>query len=153
MKKLAGLLLSMMLVLSMVGCAEEKKEVVVIPEFEVVVVTADADISITNETIADLDVKNADILKTSKKGDSTNNWTGVSLVEVLEKVGVTDFTTLTVEASDGYSADYTVDMANAAWIAYACDGEGLGEDGPVQTVIDGESGNTWMKNLTVITVQ
>ncbi len=156
MKKLVVLVLSMMLVLAMVGCTSEKQEddsAVAIPEFEVTVVTADGEVAITNETIADLEVKNADILKTSQKGDSTSNWTGVSLVDALDAVGVTEFTSLSIEASDGYAVEYTVDMANAAWIAYACDGAELGEDGPVQTVVDGESGNNWMKNLTVITVQ
>ncbi len=155
MKKLAALVLSLMLVLSMLGCGSESgsTEGASIPEFTVTVVTADGEVAITNETIADLEVKNADILKTSQKGDSTSNWTGVSLVEALEAVGVTEFAGLSVEASDGYAADYTVEMAEAAWIAYECDGEELGEDGPVQTVIEGESGSNWMKNLTVITVQ
>ena len=132
---------------------EEATEEVAIPEFSVKVVTADGEKEITQETIADLAVQNADITKMSKKGEKVNNWTGVLLSEALAAVEVTEFEGLTVEASDGYTADYTKEMADAAWIAYECDGELLGDHGPVQTVLDGESGNTWMKNLTVITVK
>ncbi|MFI3237465.1 MAG: molybdopterin-dependent oxidoreductase [Lachnospiraceae bacterium] len=153
MKKVLSIVLSMMLVCTMFACAAETtEEAATIPAFEVTVVTADGEVTITEATIADLEVVNKDVVKSSKSGETTNNWTGVNLMDALAEVGVESFTTLSVEASDGYAADYDLEMAEATLIAYLMDGEELGEDGPVNTVIDGGSASAWMKNFTKVTV-
>ncbi len=158
MKKFRMAALAAMLVVSLMGCGakeeskEEKKEVA-IPEFSVEVVTADETTTITNETIADLTVVNKDLVKKAKQGDKTNNWSGVSLMDALKEVGVTEAVALTIEATDGYAVDYTAEITEKALLTFEKDGEALGEDGPTNTVVEGEAANLWMKNVAKITVK
>ncbi|KKH59837.1 hypothetical protein DU75_07725 [Methanosarcina mazei] len=74
---------------------------------------------------------------------------------MLESAGVEDFTTVAVEAADGYSKEYTPDLVNTdkTILGTTVDGQKLGsEDGPVQLVIDGQSANMWIKNVAKIKV-
>ena len=99
-----------------------------------------------------------DIKATLKKKDGSTveqQWTGVLLSKVLEKAGVTEYTSLTAEAGDGYKKDYTPDIANSAdtIIGIKVDGQPLDEkSGPVELVAGSQSGNMWIKNLSKITV-
>lgn len=99
-----------------------------------------------------------DIKATMKKKDGSEveqSWTGVLLSKVLESAGVEDFTTVAVEAADGYSKEYTPDLVNTdkTILGTTVDGQKLGsEDGPVQLVIDGQSANMWIKNVAKIKV-
>lgn len=134
--------------------AEEAEAAVEIPAFEVKVVTADGEQMLTNESIAGLEIVNKDIVKQAKNGEKTSNWTGVSFLEALATVGVTEFETITIEATDGYAVDYTADIAEIALLTYERDGVALGEeDGPTNTVVEGQKANLWMKNIAVITVK
>lgn len=154
-KNLLTLTLAVLMIVGVTACAslaeDEKKGLV--PEFSVTVVTADGEKTLTDETIVDVAVVEKELVKSTKKGEYTNTWTGVALNDALKALDITEFTKLTVEASDGYSQEYTSEMVDSAILAYRCDGELLGEDGPVETVIDGQSGNLWMKNLVKITVE
>ncbi|MFI3175228.1 MAG: molybdopterin-dependent oxidoreductase [Bacillota bacterium] len=123
-----------------------------LPTFSVGVVTADGEMELTEESFAGLDVVEKEVLKTSQKGDETNTWTGVDFMSALATLGITEFETVSVEATDGYAQEYTMEIAGKAMLAYAKDGAGLGEDGPINTVVDGESGNMWMKNLSKIVI-
>ena len=154
MRKFKMAALAAVLVVSLMGCGtKEEKPEVAIPEFSVEVVTAEETTTITNETIEDLTIVNKDIVKKAKKGDKTNNWSGVSLVEALKEVGVTDAAELTIEATDGYAVDYTAEITEKALLTFERDGEPLGEDGPTNTVVEGESAKMWMKNIAKITVK
>ena len=134
--------------------AEEADAAVEIPAFEVKVVTADGEQMLTNESIAGLEIVNKDIVKQAKSGEKTSNWTGVSFLDALATVGVTEFETITIEATDGYAVDYTADIAEIALLTYERDGVALGEeDGPTNTVVEGQKANLWMKNIAVITVK
>ena len=99
-----------------------------------------------------------DVKATLKKKDGSTveqQWTGVLLSKALEKAGVTEYTSLTVEAGDGYKKDYTSDIANSAdtIIGIKVDGQPLDEkSGSVELVAGSQSGNMWIKNLTKITV-
>ncbi len=153
MKKIA-LLLTMVMSLSLVACGAEKETAeVAVPEFSITVVTVDGEQTLDQSMVADLAVSEAEILKTSKKGDTTSTWTGFDFTDALDLVGVTEYTTITVEATDGYAQEYTADVADAAMLVYLENGELLGEDGPLNTVIEGQSGNMWMKNLAKVIVE
>lgn len=142
--------------MGLVGCgttSTQEENAVSIPAFELVVVTEEAEVVVDESMIEGLAITEAELLKTSQKGDTTSTWTGCDLMEVLSIAGVTEFTTLSVEASDGYAQEYTYDMAQKTMLAFYENGELLGEDGPLNTVIEGESGSIWMKNLTKIIVE
>ena len=96
-------------------------------------------------------------VKKKKDGsDITENWQGVPLKEVLAAVGAADYQSVIVEAGDGYSQEYTLEIINReeTILGFVRDGEKLDEaDGPVQMVPAGESGSMYIKNLAKIIVQ
>lgn len=99
-----------------------------------------------------------DIKATLKKKDGSSveqQWTGVLLSRALEKSGVTEYSSITVEAGDGYKKDYTPEIVKSAdtVIGIKVDGQSLDEkSGPVELVAGSQSGNMWIKNLVKITV-
>jgi iron complex transport system substrate-binding protein len=74
-----------------------------------------------------------------------NAFDGVRLLDVLNAAGVSGTGTLTLSASDGYSAEIaTTALDNNSLLA-------IGADGSLQTVIAGQDKATWVKMLTQIT--
>jgi DMSO/TMAO reductase YedYZ molybdopterin-dependent catalytic subunit len=82
-------------------------------------------------------------------------WTGVLLKDILEFAGVTEFSVVSVEASDGYSREYEPDLVNSEGTAlgWSRNGELLGEeDGFVKLVVDGKGKNWQIKQVAKIVV-
>jgi DMSO/TMAO reductase YedYZ molybdopterin-dependent catalytic subunit len=82
-------------------------------------------------------------------------WTGVLLKDILEYVGVKEFSVVSVEASDGYAREYEPDIVNSEGTAlgWSRNGELLGEeDGFVKLVVDGKGKNWQIKQVAKIVV-
>ena len=97
-----------------------------------------------------------DATKKKKDGsETTNSYTGVLITDVLEFLGATDYETITITASDGYSADITKDMlGEKAILASEIDGEPLEVDAkPLMSVLEGQGGNTWVTAIASIEVK
>ncbi|MGF7058490.1 molybdopterin-dependent oxidoreductase [Brassicibacter mesophilus] len=157
-RKLSILLVLIMTVLAFTACSNgEPAQTEQKPEWTISIETADGKtVEFTN-----LDTDKAgqvDIKATMKKKDGSEteqSWTGTLLSKVLETTGVESFTTIIVEAADGYSKEYTPDLVNSdkTILGTTVDGQKLGsEDGPVQLVVDGKGANWWIKNVAKIKV-
>ena len=111
----------------------------------------DADISFTDVDAA----KMSTVEITATKKDVDQQWTGITLKEVLDFYGAKDYSKVTVEASDGYSAEpdkATVEDAGTI-IGFTVDGEAIAkEDGPATLVVKSQSSKSWVKAVVKITV-
>lgn len=98
-----------------------------------------------------------DMDATMKKKDGTEQkqkYTGVPFAKVLESVGATQYSKVTVEAKDGFTKDYAPEDVNSkgALLAVKVDGKDLGDAGPVELISDGKGSNWWVKSVTKLTV-
>jgi DMSO/TMAO reductase YedYZ molybdopterin-dependent catalytic subunit len=115
----------------------------------------------TEIAFTDLDAKKIAAVQIDtvlKKKDGTEQkqaWTGVTLKSVLKYYNITNYTTIAAIAADGYTKQYTKDIAEAdgTILGFTADGKELdSEAGPVELVVNGQSGNMWIKKLTKLTV-
>ncbi len=152
MKKSLIVIAVLLLVMAVCGACGAKEEDAV---WSVAVSGADKD-TFTSVDYGKLDEVTIDVVLTKKDGSETNEaWTGVLLSDVLESLGVTEYASVTMTADDGYAKDYTPDIVNDSLtiIGTSVDGEALSaDDGYVEAVAGGQSGNMWIKMLTSITV-
>ncbi|NLZ93979.1 MAG: molybdopterin-dependent oxidoreductase [Firmicutes bacterium] len=155
--KVSLLLVVLLLSVALIGCSGEKTPPAE-PEWTISIEgVKDEPITFTDLDAAKLTQKDVEAVKTKKDGtEIKENWQGVSLKDVLDAVGAIDYQGVTVEAADGYAKDYTLEIINReeTILGLVRDGEELGEeDGPVQMVPAGESGNMYIKNLAKIIVK
>jgi DMSO/TMAO reductase YedYZ molybdopterin-dependent catalytic subunit len=113
-------------------------------------------IEFTNEDA--LKIGPVEVTIAEKDKDTTKEeeqWTGVLLKDILEYAGVTEFSVVSVEASDGYAKEYEPDIVNSEGTAlgWSRNGELLGEeDGFVKLVVDGKGKNWQIKKVAKIVV-
>lgn len=94
------------------------------------------------------------VMKETKDGSEVETtWTGTLMSGVLEALGATEYAEVTFVAADGYSKTLSYEEVSGAILAWA-DGEGaeLGDDGPLESVVPGQSASKWIKNLSSIQV-
>lgn len=105
---------------------------------------------------AKLDTVSVDaVLKTKDGSETEQAWEGVPLKDVLEAVGVENYSSVTLEASDGYAKDYTPDVVNDVQtiLGTVVNGEALtADEGYVEAVAASQPGNMWIKMLVKIKV-
>lgn len=110
----------------------------------------------TNADYDKLSKVTIDVVQKKKDGSETpQKWEGVLLKDVVAALGITDYTSLTLAASDDYAKDYTPDIVDDSKtiIGAVCNGEALGADGGwVEAVAGSQGSNMWIKNLVKITV-
>lgn len=83
-----------------------------IPEFSLAIEGVENVPEFTNINARQLEIKELATSVTNKNGETTESvYTGVLLKDLLAEIGVTDLTTLTIEASDGYQVKYDKAMA------------------------------------------
>ena len=93
-------------------------------------------------------IESMDVEYTEKDG-SVSNYTGFPIAAVIELAGITDFSTITMIASDDYSAEVTADeLAACADCIVALDGEG-----GWRTVMPGFSGKQQVRDLVELNIQ
>lgn len=105
---------------------------------------------------AQLDTVTVDaVLRTKDGSETAQTWEGVLLKDVLDAVGAKDYTSVTLEASDGYAKDYTPDLVNDSQtiLGTVLNGEALtADEGYVEAVAASQPGNMWIKMLVKIKV-
>lgn len=111
----------------------------------------------TNEDYDQLNAVKLEIgpLDTHCSDGKSHVWEGVPLKDVIGALGVKDYTSITLTASDDYTKDYTPDVVNDSKtiLATVMDGTPLSADeGFVEAIAAGEKANTWVKKLASITV-
>jgi DMSO/TMAO reductase YedYZ molybdopterin-dependent catalytic subunit len=105
-----------------------------------------------------LEIGPVEVAIAEKDKDTTKEeelWTGVLLKDILEFAGATEYSVVSVEASDGYAREYEPDLVNSEGTAlgWSCNGELLGEeDGFVKLVVDGKGKNWQIKQVARIVV-
>ena len=116
---------------------------------------ADKD-AFTSEDYAKPNPVTVDTVLKTKDGTTTDEtWQGVRLKDVLDALGVEEYASVTLEASDGYAKDYTPDIVNdeQTIIGTVVNGKALTEeDGFVCAVPASQPGNMRVKLLVKITV-
>lgn len=139
---LAGLLLSACATTTAEPAAEE----VVVAAEPVLTFSGSAEAAWTADELNAMTQTDADY--TDKEGNTTT-YTGVLVSDLLAAAGVSDYTKLTLIASDEYSAEVTADeLASCAACIVAFD-----EDGTLRSVMPDLSGKQNVKNLVEITVE
>ncbi|MGV8026595.1 MAG: hypothetical protein AB2L18_08565 [Anaerolineaceae bacterium] len=132
------------------ACATQTAEAA--PEAEVVVAEPALTLSGAMEAAWTADELKAmtmvDADYTNKDGETTK-FSGVPIVDLLTAAGVTDYATITLVASDGFSADVTKDeLAACANCIVAFD-----DDGSLRSVMPGLASKQNVKGLVEISVQ
>jgi hypothetical protein len=93
-------------------------------------------------------IESVDVEYTEKDG-SVSNYTGFPIAAVIELAGISDFSNITMIASDDYSAEVTADeLADCADCIVALDG-----DGGWRTVMPGFSSKQQVKDLVELNIQ
>lgn len=110
----------------------------------------------TNADYDKLSKVTIDVVQKKKDGSETpQKWEGVLLKDIVAALGITDYTSLTLTASDDYTKDYTPDVVDDSKtiIGAVCNGQALGADGGwIEAVAGSQTSNMWIKNLIKITV-
>jgi len=111
-----------------------------------VIISGLVDTTISAESLKSMDMIDVEF---TEKDDSVSTYTGVKIVDVLDSAGISDFSVLTMIASDDYAADVTADeLAACENCIIAPDGEG-----GWRSVLPGFSGKLQVKNLIELAVQ
>ncbi|MGB7606525.1 MAG: molybdopterin-dependent oxidoreductase [Lutisporaceae bacterium] len=175
-RSLCAILLVVMLVIGLTACtgssdtqnntavptttqaADDKAGVenAAIGDWKVAVVGVDGVTEIKSSDIAKLNSVTIEATIKNKAGETkTNKYTGVKLKDILDSIGVKDFKGITIEAGDGFSAEYDKTLASNddTILAWAKDGELLDEkSGPVQMTPVQGTGNQFVKNTSKIII-
>ena len=82
-------------------------------------------------------------------------WEGVYIKDVLDYLGITDYSSITLASSDDFSVEYTPDITNDSLTILGTNLNGRDikyEDGYVQAVAGNHPEDMWVKKLSGITV-
>ena len=98
-----------------------------------------------------------DILMEKSLGeDTTGDWSGVALSEILDKAGAGEFVSITAVAADGYAIEISKDELQDAIVALKENGEWIAEadpdHGPIRLVCPYTPANRWVFQLTDLQV-
>ena len=161
MKKLAIILFLLAIILCVAACESKTTpdgpaEPVNIGEWKVAVVTSGGEKEFTSADAVKLaPFVNLEATTKNKEGElSASKYTGVKLSDILDHVGVTDFSSLTIEASDGFAAEYDKELAmkSDTILAWEKDGKLLEGNYPIQMVPTSGTGNQFIKMTARIIV-
>jgi len=99
----------------------------------------------------------SDILMEKSVGeDTTGDWSGVALADLLEKAGAGEYVSITVVAGDGYAIEISRDELQDAIIALKENGEWIAEadpdHGPIRMVCPHTPANRWVFSLMELQV-
>jgi len=110
----------------------------------------------TNKDAGKLEMADVEAELEKKDGTKINEkWKGILLSEVLKSAGISQYSTVAVEAADGYRQEYDAATVNDAGtiLGFFLDGKEISaDDGLVELVVPSMSGKFWIKNIAVIEV-
>jgi len=161
MKKLAIILFLLAVIFSATACAPKIESYIApaeplnIGNWKVTVVTSDGEKEFTSDDASKLGFVTLEATTKNKEGElSTSKYTGIYLSEILNHAGVTDFSSLTIEAGDGFTAEYDKELALKAdtILAWEKDGNLLEGEHPLQMVPASGTGNQFVKMAARIIV-
>ena len=167
MKKLVIALLALIILFSCAACNSKPADsssldsassdftLANIGEWRLTLATSEGEKEFTGADAAKLEAVTLEATTKNKNGEeSTSEYTGVKLSDVLNHAGVTDLESLTVEAADGFSADFDKELAlkDDTILAWAKNGEPLEGENPLQMVPKSGTGNQFVKTVVRITV-
>lgn len=119
-------------------------------EFTIALDGVEGKTEFTQADIAELPLVEQTIVMTKKDGTETGGtFEGYLLKDVVELLGITDYTAITMEASDGYTKDYekaTVE-AEGSLLAISVDGESS-----ISVVAGSNGAGYWVQDLTKMSV-
>ncbi|HSQ27090.1 MAG TPA: molybdopterin-dependent oxidoreductase [Anaerolineales bacterium] len=102
-----------------------------------------------------VDLKDVKMEKSTGE-DEITSWSGVPLSEIFTKAGVTDYSTITAVAADGYAIEISKDELADGIVALKDKGEWIAEvtpdKGPIRLVNPKTPGNRWVFALREIVV-
>ncbi len=102
-----------------------------------------------------MDMKDVKMEKSTGE-DEITAWSGVPVSEIFAKAGVSDFSTITAVAADGYAIEITKDELEGGIIAMKDKGEWIAEvtpdKGPIRLVCPKTPGNRWVFSIKEIVV-
>ena len=105
--------------------------------------------------MSQLDMKDVKMEKSTGE-DEITSWSGVPISEIFSKAGVSDFSTITAIAADGYAIEITKDELDGGIVALKDKGEWIAEvspdKGPIRLVCPKTPGNRWVFSLKEIVV-
>lgn len=162
MKKVLFILLISLMVIGMAtGCSNGEANVTDTGADQTNVPDATFSIAIgdktfTNEEAKDVEFVTVDVKKADKEGNLKDaKWEGYRLKDVLNAVGITEYTTVTVASEDGFGTDLTAETVNikTTILGFVKDGETLDSSEMPRLVVDGEGSKVWIKGVASITIQ
>jgi DMSO/TMAO reductase YedYZ molybdopterin-dependent catalytic subunit len=96
------------------------------------------------------------LMEKSLGEDTTGDWSGVALTEILDKAGAGQFVSITAVASDGYAIEISTDELQDAIVALQENGEWIAEadvdHGPIRLVCPHTPANRWLFQLLELQV-
>lgn len=110
-----------------------------------------------SKLITDVQCKNLELVEFTadlkKKDGSIKSqvWKGYKLADVLNLINVEDYTTITVEADDGYNVEYTPEIVEDPETIVGIERDGEERSQPMM-VAKNQRGNFWIKNTVKLTV-
>ena len=119
-----------------------------IPEWTLTIETPDGEKKFSSADAAALTSVVIEATTTNKVGVSnTSTYTGVKLADILQAVGVSDLSGVTVVAADDFSADYDkkLTLADDTVLAWGKDGKAIDTDPPLQMAPKQGAGNQFVK--------
>ena len=149
-KKIILGVLAVLMIFTIVGCTTEKQTLAE-SKWSLEIVGAD------KITLTDLECKELDLVELTadlKKKDGSvipQKWSGYKLVDIINLIGVSEYTSIVVEADDGYSAEYTPDIVNDPETILGIVRDGEEREKPMM-VAKNQRGNFWIKNTSKLTI-
>ena len=150
------------MVLVFTGCSQtdvdtNPEEVENIGEWSITIeVVGEDPIEFTNEDAQEIGA--AEIVAAQKDGENmleADTWKGVLLCDVLDYIGVEEYSVISVEAADGYSKEMEPDKIDdqATGFGWMVNGVMLDEEcGPIQLINNGRGPKWWIKQVSKVTV-
>jgi DMSO/TMAO reductase YedYZ molybdopterin-dependent catalytic subunit len=115
-------------------------------------------LSLSFAELADMPQTNlSDILMEKSLGeDTTGDWSGVALTELLDQAGAGEYVSITAVAGDGYAIEISKDELEGAMVALKENGEWIAEadpdHGPIRLVCPHTPANRWVFQLMELQV-
>lgn len=96
------------------------------------------------------------LMEKSLGEDTTGDWTGVALTELLDQAGAGEFVSITAVAGDGYAIEISKDELEGAIVALQENGEWIAEadpdHGPIRLVCPHTPANRWVFQLAELQI-
>jgi len=140
-----------------VGCAAKSEKAVTSESWTIEVKdAAGKTVEFTEKDAAKLEMVEVSAVRKKKDGsETTENWKGVLLSDVLDYCGVSQYTIIAVEALDGYNQEFESETVNdnGTILGFFLDGKEVSkDDGLVQLVVPTMGSKAWVKNVSKIYV-